>query len=75
MSAVPTASVLVCRNCYDYAGEGSLVVKDGRARDGWRHKYGTVRCPGQEDDGTDDRAEPMQLDREDAVHFDIIESP
>ena len=67
--------VRVCRLCYDYAAEGALVVPDARARDGWRHAKGTVRCAGQEDDDTDDRAEPMWLGREDAAYFGIIEEP
>lgn len=66
--------VRVCRNCYDYAEEGALVVPDGRASGGWRHQHGTTRCPGQEDDGTDDRAEPMWLDGEDAAYFGITGS-
>jgi len=64
--------ILVCANCWDYAGEGALVTPDLRARDGWRHKHGGVRCPGQEDDDTDDRAEPMRLSIGDALAFDII---
>lgn len=66
--------IRVCRNCYDYAGAGALVTEDQRARDGWRHTKGTVRCPGQGDDDTDDRAEPMWLDADDAAYFDIVEA-
>lgn len=65
--------VRVCRNCYDYAGDGAAVVPDARANGGWRHKLGTVRCPGQEDDDTDDRAEPMWLGHEDAAYFGIVD--
>lgn len=68
-----TQRIRVCRHCYDYAAEGAFIVPDGRARDGWRHAKGTVRCPGQEDDDTDDRAEPMWLSVEDAVDFGIVE--
>jgi len=66
-------NVKACANCYDYAGEHALLVPDGRAQGGWRHKGGTVRCAGQEDDHTDDRAEPMTLSTEDAIDFGIIE--
>lgn len=63
--------IFVCKNCHDYAGTGSLVKRDARAASGWRHTHGVVRCPGQEDDDTDDRAEPMTLDVEDAEYFGI----
>lgn len=65
-------AVTACRNCWDYAEEGALVVQDGRSLTGWRHKSGTVRCSGQEDDDTDDRAEPMRLSRLDAIDYNII---
>jgi hypothetical protein len=48
----------VCANCHDYVDfpDCKLIVR----RRGWVH-YGTggVRCPGQENDGTDDRGEPL----------------
>lgn len=69
-----TAVVLVCRNCYDYTERGALVTPDRRARDGWRHTHGVIRCAGQDADDTDDRAEPMRLSVADARDLDILES-
>lgn len=65
-----TNRVRVCRNCYDYAAEHALIT-DGP--NGWEHVDLGERCGGQEDDDTDDRAEPMWLDREDAAYFGIVE--
>jgi len=48
----------VCANCHDYVEfpDCKLIAR----RHGWVH-YGTgsVRCPGQGDDGTDNRGEPL----------------
>lgn len=52
LAAAPT-----CDNCDDYVDEpGCRIVWRKR---GWVHvANNSVRCPGQEDDDTDDRAEP-----------------
>ena len=47
----------VCANCEDYVDEPQLK----RHGSGWRHvANNSVRCPGQGDDDTDDRAEPRE---------------
>lgn len=58
MSTPPTPNA-VCRTCVDYAEDHAvLVLVDGE------HVHecnGSARCPGQEDDDTDDVAEPMSF--------------
>lgn len=48
----------VCANCYDYVDfPGCKLIARQR---GWVHfSSGQRRCPGQEDDDTDDRGEPL----------------
>lgn len=49
--------VAVCRVCADYATDHAALYRHGQT---YRHLGNDrVRCPGQEDDGTDDRATPM----------------
>lgn len=48
----------VCANCCDYVDfpDCKLIAR----KRGWVHfGTGSVRCPGQEDDDTDDRGEPL----------------
>lgn len=57
LSRVRWAQAPVCENCYDYADDSKIVER----KRGWVHVCNnSMRCPGQEDDDTDDRAEPLR---------------
>ena len=57
LSRVRWAQAPLCENCYDYADDPKIVQR----KRGWVHVCNnSVRCPGQEDDDTDDRAEPLR---------------
>lgn len=56
----PTRTVVaVCGTCDDYAEEGALLYRHGQD---YRHVANdSRRCPGQEDDDTEDEADPIPL--------------
>ena len=64
----------VCANCHDYVDfpDCKLIAR----RRGWVHfGTGSVRCPGQDDDSTDDRGDPLIEHGRYVVAFDPLGLP
>ena len=64
----------VCANCSDYVNfPGCKLISRRR---GWLHfSTGELRCPGQEDDDTDDRGEPLIVRGRYVIGFDSVGLP
>jgi len=56
LTKVQVEAAPLCETCYDYVDDCKVVLVDGE----WVHiENGLARCPGQEDDDTDDTAAPL----------------
>jgi hypothetical protein len=60
MTKTPRIIVGVCRECVDYVFDGAALYRHGA--DYLHYGNDSVRCPGQEDDETDDRANLMSFE-------------